>query len=194
MDKKFNQAEYIKEFNKTHYSTFKVDLKKEEKEELDNFLKKKNLTKAGFLRNAIKDLKERGKINMKINELYKLNELNTKAGLLLNNSVDNDFYDFYMTKNLEWLLENKEKIENDYINNIAKLKFDIILNTDLIERQDLICGLINSSIEEFSNYINFIPYKILNERTKKDIEKKFEKFKSISNEYERINYFDTICR
>lgn len=56
--KKFNQKEYIQNYQKEHYSAFKVDLKKEEKEELDVLLKKGNLTKAQFLRNAIVDLKE----------------------------------------------------------------------------------------------------------------------------------------
>lgn len=57
--KKFNQKEYIKDFHKLNYSQFKVDLKKEEKEELDILLKKKNLTKAQFLRNAIEELKKK---------------------------------------------------------------------------------------------------------------------------------------
>ena len=54
----FNQNEYIKEYNKKHYSAFKVYLSKEEKEEIDRLLKKKNITKAQFLRDAIKKLKE----------------------------------------------------------------------------------------------------------------------------------------
>nr|DAX16864.1 MAG TPA: NikA, BACTERIAL CONJUGATION, RELAXASE, DNA [Caudoviricetes sp.] len=58
---KFNQKEYINEYNKQHYSIFKVSLKKEEKEELNKLLKQNNLTNADFLRNAIKDLK--GAIN-----------------------------------------------------------------------------------------------------------------------------------
>ena len=52
---KFNQKEYINEYNKQHYSIFKVSLKKEEKEELNKLLKQNNL------RNSIKDLK--GAIN-----------------------------------------------------------------------------------------------------------------------------------
>lgn len=54
--KQFNQLEYQKEYNKEHYKTFKVDLKKEEFEELDKILKEKGLTKAQFLRNAIEQL------------------------------------------------------------------------------------------------------------------------------------------
>ena len=57
--KKFNQKEYIKDFHKKYYSQFKVDLKKEEKEEIDMLLKEKNLTKAQFLRNAVEELKKK---------------------------------------------------------------------------------------------------------------------------------------
>lgn len=57
--KEFNQQQYIKEYNQAHYKTFKVELKKEEKEELDELLKKFDMTKATFLREAIKNLKEK---------------------------------------------------------------------------------------------------------------------------------------
>ena len=57
MKEEFNQMKYQQEFNKKHYKAFKVDLKKEEMLELENLLKKFNLTKAQFLRNAIKELK-----------------------------------------------------------------------------------------------------------------------------------------
>lgn len=57
MRKEFNQNKYIQEYNKEHYKTFKVDLKKEELEELNKLLLKCNLTKAQFLRNAIDTLK-----------------------------------------------------------------------------------------------------------------------------------------
>lgn len=55
----FNQQKYIQEYNKTHYKTFKVDLKVEEMDELSNLLKKYKLTKAQFLRNSIDKLKKR---------------------------------------------------------------------------------------------------------------------------------------
>lgn len=59
--KNFNQKEYIQNYQKEHYATFKVDLKKEEKIELDSLLEKNNLTKAQFLRNAIQELKKKPK-------------------------------------------------------------------------------------------------------------------------------------
>lgn len=52
----FNQAKYIQQYNKEHYKTFKVDLKIEEMEKLERLLTKKGLSKAQFLRNAIKEL------------------------------------------------------------------------------------------------------------------------------------------
>ena len=58
---KFNETKYKREYNKQHYSTFKVDLLKKEKEDLDQLLKELNLTKAQFLRNAIEELKKNEK-------------------------------------------------------------------------------------------------------------------------------------
>lgn len=49
--------EYKIKYNKEHYKAFKVDLKKEELEALEKKLKEKQLSKAQFLRNAIKKLK-----------------------------------------------------------------------------------------------------------------------------------------
>lgn len=57
-DNKFDQKKYIQEYNKQHYKAFKVDLKVEELESLDELLKKHNLTKAQFLRDAIEALKK----------------------------------------------------------------------------------------------------------------------------------------
>lgn len=56
---KFNQQKYKQEYNKEHYKTFKVDLKVEEWLELESILKSKGVTKAQFLRNAIKALKKK---------------------------------------------------------------------------------------------------------------------------------------
>lgn len=55
---KFNQQKYIQEYNKQHYKTFKVDLKKDEFDELEELLNKKRITKAQFLRDAINNLKK----------------------------------------------------------------------------------------------------------------------------------------
>lgn len=59
MSNKFNQQEYIQEYNKAHYKAFKVDLRIEELEELNELLKKRGLSKAQFLRDAIKEIKKK---------------------------------------------------------------------------------------------------------------------------------------
>jgi len=55
----FDKAKYDLEYKKKNLKQFKVDLKNEEMAELDELLKKHNLTKAQFLRAAITDLKKR---------------------------------------------------------------------------------------------------------------------------------------
>lgn len=57
MGKEFNQKEYINQYKKKHYSPLKINLKKEEKEELLKLLKEENITQTQFIRNAIADLK-----------------------------------------------------------------------------------------------------------------------------------------
>ncbi len=58
---KFNFQEYQNQYDKDHYSAFKVKLKKKEKKELDDLLEKLGITKADFLRNAINELKKNQK-------------------------------------------------------------------------------------------------------------------------------------
>lgn len=53
-----NKKNYIQEYNKEHYKTFKVDLKKDELQELNELLNKTNKTKAQFLRESIEELKK----------------------------------------------------------------------------------------------------------------------------------------
>ncbi len=55
----FDQQKYIQQYNKQHYKAFKVDLKKEEFDELEELLNKKGITKAQFLRNAIANLRKK---------------------------------------------------------------------------------------------------------------------------------------
>lgn len=59
----FNKREYDNNYDKEHYSQFKAKLKKEEKKELDEFLKKNNLTKPEFIRISFKFMKEQ--VNLK---------------------------------------------------------------------------------------------------------------------------------
>lgn len=58
MEKEFNQQKYIQQYNKEHYKAFKVDLKKEELDNINMLLKEKNMTKAEFLRLAINALED----------------------------------------------------------------------------------------------------------------------------------------
>lgn len=49
----FNQKEYNKNYRKTHKKQFNVDLNIDEYEKINELLKKNNLTKTQFLRDAI---------------------------------------------------------------------------------------------------------------------------------------------
>lgn len=55
--KEFNQKDYIKEWKKDNYKQFKVELKKEEKEELTELLKDNDLSGSDFVRLAMICLK-----------------------------------------------------------------------------------------------------------------------------------------
>lgn len=189
----FNKKEYDLQYSKDNYKQFKAKLKIEEMEQLNNLLNKKNINKTEFIRNSFIYLKK-GCFEMKINNLYKINNLNEKAGMLLNHNIDNDFYDFYMNNEINWLIENEDKINKDFTNNINELKFDIILNSNLDERINLIVELKKASVEEFSNYISHIPFESLKKEEKKNIEKVFEKFNKIDDNYDLIKYFDSVCR
>ena len=57
MKKKFNQIDYIKEYNKEHYKVFKVNLKDKEYQALEKYLMDHKISKATFLRNAMADKK-----------------------------------------------------------------------------------------------------------------------------------------
>lgn len=55
------KKDYDLKFKKEHYKQFKVCLKNGEYENLKELLKKNNLTNIQFVRNAIKDLKNKSK-------------------------------------------------------------------------------------------------------------------------------------
>lgn len=131
---------------------------------------------------------------MKIQDLNKLNALNEKAALLCLHDIDNDFYNNYILNDLNWLLIKQDRIESDFNTNIDKLKFDIILHSNLYERINLIIDLKNATIEEFSNYINYIPYEELKDDVKNDMMNLFYEFKKINNDYKLIEFFDKFRR
>lgn len=127
-----------------------------------------------------------------IKELYLINELEQKCKMLLNHNIDNEFYDYYFNNNIEWLLENQKKIDEDFNNNIQKLKFDIILNSTLNARANLILKI--NDIYEFSKYINFVPFIYLKKRTQNKIIKQFNEFINIKDNYLKLQYFESIRR
>ena len=57
----FNQQKYIQGYNKEHYKSFRVDLKKEEWEKANELLKINNMTKADLVITAL-TLLEKGKL------------------------------------------------------------------------------------------------------------------------------------
>lgn len=61
---------------------------------------------------------------MEIRKLEVLNLLQEMCMGMLNHRVDDEFYDYYILKELNWLIENRKKIIKDYVNNYDKLKFD----------------------------------------------------------------------
>lgn len=127
----------------------------------------------------------------KIQNLYSLNILDEKCKILLNNNINPDFYDFYFLNNLNWLIKNENKINQDFYNNLDKIKFDVIFS-NLDERIDFILTL--NDLEEFAQYIHFIPFKLLNKKKQDEIKKQYEEFQNIQGNFAKIKYFDSIKR
>lgn len=124
----------------------------------------------------------------KIKNLYSLNILNEKCKILLNNSnkladINPEFYDFYFLNNLDWLIENQNKINNDFKNNLDKIKFDVIFS-NLDERVNIILNI--KDLEEFAEYVS--------SKSDFDLQIKFNKFANIKDDYLKLKYFDSVKR
>lgn len=124
----------------------------------------------------------------KIKNLYSLNILNEKCKILLNNSnkltdINPEFYDFYFLNDLDWLIENQDKINNDFKNNLDKIKFDVIFS-NLDERVNIILNI--KDLEEFAEYVS--------SKSDFDLQIKFNKFANIKDDYLKLKYFDSIKR
>ena len=94
---------------------------------------------------------------MKIKDLYDLERLNEMCSMLLNRGIDDEFYDYFMLKDLSWLLENEEKITNDFENNIEKMRWDILLNCKIINDiygYEALDSLLKDGVEKLSKYLN----------------------------------------
>lgn len=75
--KEFNKEKYDSNYRKKFKSQFNVDLNKDEKEELDNLLKEKGLTKSEFLRASIYSLKNNKlDLNFEKKEYYYVEVIN----------------------------------------------------------------------------------------------------------------------
>lgn len=127
----------------------------------------------------------------KIKNLYSLNVLNEKCKILLNNNINPDFYDFYFLNGLDWLIKNENKINQDFYNNLDKIKFDVIFS-DLDERVNIILNI--KDLDEFAKCICFAPLKFLKKRKQNEIIKQFNEFNNINNDYLKLKYFDRIKR
>ena len=132
--------------------------------------------------------------DLKINDLVKINTLEKRCEILLNCRIDDQFYDYYMYNKLNWLLENEDKINNDYFSNLKsdRVKFEVILNSNLNERFDLVLTI--DSLEEFAKYISFIPFKLLKKRDRNAVEKMYNNFISFEDKFLKVNYFNKISR
>lgn len=131
---------------------------------------------------------------MQIVELQKINKLNEKALLLLNNKINVSFYNYFMFNSVEWLIENQEKIEKDFNENMEKLEFYIIMSNDFDERVILINNLKKKGIEEFSRYITSCPFENITSKYMNELKIKYDLFKSIHDDYQTVLYFDRIRR
>lgn len=134
-------------------------------------------------------------MDIKIEELYTLNQLKEKCSLLNNLKIDEEFYNYYFKNEINFLLKFKEKIERDFKDNINDLKFDIILNSKFHEdlKNKLILNLKKEDLYDFNNYINYIPFDLLKKSEKNKLENQFNKFKKL-NDWESLVYFERIKR
>lgn len=129
---------------------------------------------------------------MKIRDLHKINELAVKVELMVNHQINTELYDHFCDKEINFLLENSNEIENDFKDNISKLTFDIIMETDLEERVDLILDIKN--VEEFTKYMSIIPFEALSKAGKREMNLAFESFKKMSTNYLKLRFFDQFAR
>lgn len=127
--KKFNKKEYDLIYQKEHLVQFNVKMKREEKEEIDSFLKENNITQLELIKWGYKKIKERKSIkqieNKNIKNLFLMNDIIR----LLITTKDDDFLkgklsarDIYMLldssyENLKLteIESTVKKLENDKI-------------------------------------------------------------------------------
>lgn len=147
MKQTFNSNEYKRTYSKEHYSTFKVDIKKEEKKELDDMLEKKGISKAQFLRDAIIDLKKRGKFKMK----------KIRAYVNYNDESKTHYYkDFEIIENLpeletEAIKNEKYKNCDSLLEKIETVELDCEQGTDEVYKYDFYKLTYFNNMDHFEN-------------------------------------------
>lgn len=98
MEKEFNQLEYIKAYDKNHYSKFSAKLKKEELEEINQFLKENNMNKREFILKAYKILELKIEVKKIISKYHcstefpKVVNLGNLTEKKLNNGINISLY------------------------------------------------------------------------------------------------------
>ena len=113
MKKEFNQLEYIKEYNRMHYKTFKISLSTEEWEELNYILTYYKISKPQFLRNSIMEFKKKkGLIGMFRAEKKYNHIISSKVGELFTEEEVKDFIEEEIAKNYS----SDEELFNEYLN------------------------------------------------------------------------------
>lgn len=134
---------------------------------------------------------------MKINELYKINELEEKCSILAGYSND-EFYDMFFIKQIEWLLDNEDKINADFSKLLEKnnnsVSFQILLNTNYIDRMESLEKMIKTNnFDLFLNCTCMFGTKTKDEETLNEKKAQFKYLKSLET-YDAYIYFERIKR
>ena len=160
MEKKFDQLEYIKNYDKEHYSKFSAKLKKEEMEEVNDFLKQNNMNKRELILASIKLLKRKGMIKMlkveKIEELIKN---------IRQNAIDNYLSKWDESNSMskrDWELGSRGSIkgyDGENIKYISYADFNALYSNldyfDLKQANEEILNKIINYLENEQKYVEF---------------------------------------
>lgn len=80
---------------------------------------------------------------LEIKDLYTLNRLDEECGMMVNHTAIDKKYDYYMFNKMDWLLDHKDEIENDfaseYKNRFDDYCFDIMMSSKYIGEYKLDC-------------------------------------------------------
>lgn len=125
---------------------------------------------------------------IKIDDLDGLIILKKKASLLYN-FTDIEFYkENYIGANLSFLLENEERINKDFEDNIGRFKFNILMDEQLIWSVGL-RFVNNLNLEDFSCIVSIIPFSLANKRLQNKLVKQYNEFLNFKNDtYLKVAY------